>query len=159
MKTIPHRSEDYFPNKQLLLVYMWKVLMPLLLLLSLYSTYALILKVNHPLLRVAAQSELLILSALILMEAAIELREINSSYDKLLAICAILILLLFGVVKYFFYQSILSTTEQPSYIPPALWAFSFFNSAITLCSVVCSIYVFSIVSRELTTQRLMRLAL
>lgn len=161
MKKTPHHNQGYFPNKRLLMVYTWKVIIPLLLPLFIYFTYALILKVDHPLLRVAARGELLILSAIILVEAALELRAINSRYDKLLVGCAILVLLLFGTVNHtaHLYQSNLSTTAEISNVPRLLLAFSFFNSAVTFCSIACSIYVFSIVSRELTIRRLTRMVL
>src|SRR5690349_4361419 len=120
MKKTPHRDKEYIPNNLLLKVYIWKVCIPLLLLLGAYLIYSFVLKGDQPFLSIFSQGELLILSALILIEAALELREIESPYDKLLMACALLLLILFAAIKYTIhsYQLSLPTVQGISYIPP-----------------------------------------
>jgi hypothetical protein len=156
-----HQLESFLSKQRLTTAYVFKVVVPLLLFLLTHLTYTLLLGADYPMLRVAAQGEWLLISAMMLMDATIELRRIGSRYDKLLGSCAVLIFLLFGAVKYAVVHTAfaLSASGAPPDNLRSLIALSFFTSAITLCSLVASLYVFSIVSRETTERRLMRMAL
>lgn len=161
MRKKAHDPESFLSEQRFATVYALKILVPLLLFLVMHLTYALLLDVDHPLLRIAAQAEWLLISALMLLDAAIELRGIGSRYDKLVGAGAAGLFLLFGAVKY--------AVGHPAFalsgagVPPGdmglLIALSFFTFAITLCSIAISIYVFSVVSRELTVRKLTRMAL
>lgn len=160
MRKKVHDPESFLSEQRFATAYAFKILVPLFLFLVTQLAYALLFDVAHPLLRIAAQAEWLLISALVLLDAAMELRAIGSRYDKLLGAGAVLVFLLFGAVKYVIAQpAALSATGWAPDELGLLTALSFFTSAVTLCSIVTSVYVFSLVSRELTVQKLTRMAL
>jgi hypothetical protein len=155
-----HDPESLLSEQRFATAYAFKILAPPFLFLVMHLAYALLFEVDHPLLRIAAQAEWLLISALVLLDAAIELRAIGSRYDKLLGAGAMLVFLLFGTVKYTIgHPAALSATGWAPDELGLLTALSFFTSAVTLCSIITSIYVFLLVSRELTVRKLTRMVL
>lgn len=147
-----------FLDQHLQTICLWKVLFPLLLILIIYPLYALLLKIDYPFQRAFAHGDLLIFSALIMVEAAIELKESKSNYDEPLRFVAMLTMVIFGLVKYgaMLREPHLHTVDFATLSPEVatrmmnesleaakeLKAFSFFNCAVAACAVSGSIYAF-----------------
>lgn len=150
---------DAVYNQRIQVLLIWKLLVPLSLLLVVFLTYALMLGDKHPFQRTFGHGDLLIFSVLILIEAAIELKSINSRYYKLLAVCAVLSIFFFGIIKYVIvvHKQGLSDTagSQPSEL---LLAFSYFNFAAILCSIIGGFYASLIAAREISDRKLKELA-
>lgn len=148
-------SKDFFPNRWLNMVFKWKVLAPSVFVITIYLAGAFLSGSGYTLRMAAARGDLLILSALILMEAAFELRRVESRLNKFPAIFAGIILFFYGFLQF----SVL-TPGRAGGEPSArlLLSLSLLNCAVTLCSVVGSLYAFMIVAREAAAKRLSELA-
>ena len=138
------------------------------LILVIYPVYALLLKIDHPFQRAFSQGDLLIFSALIMVEAAIELKNAQSRYDDLLQFIAMATMVVFGFVKYgamlrephlhlgnlngLSAEAIAALAQAAQEAAGELRAFSFFNCAVAACAVAISLYAFlHIVRRENAT--------
>jgi hypothetical protein len=149
---------EIFLNQHLQTICLWKVFFPLFLIVLIYPLYALFLKIDHPFQRAFSHGDLLIFSALIMIEAAIELREAKSNYDEPLRFVAMATMVVFGIVKYgaMLREPRLNTDNLSVLGPEAaasaarlaqdaateLRAFSFFNCAVAACAVAGSLYAF-----------------
>lgn len=158
IKSLRSTLNTIFLNQHLQTICLWKVLFPLFLILIIYPTYALLLKIDYPFQRAFAHGDLLIFSALIMVEAAIELKEANSNYDEPLRFVAMITMVIFGLVKYgaMLREPHLHTANLEAMTPALaetalreareaaieLRAFSFFNCAVAACAVSGSIYAF-----------------
>lgn len=158
LNSLRNMLNTIFLDQHLQTICLWKVLFPLFLILIIYPTYALLLKVDYPFQRAFAHGDLLIFSALIMVEAAIELKESKSNYDEPLRFVAMLTMVIFGLVKYgaMLREPHLHTTGLEMMTPEVashvvreaheaameLKAFSFFNCAVAACAVSGSIYAF-----------------
>lgn len=146
---------DVVYNQRIQVLLVWKLLAPLSLLLVVFLTYALILEDKHPFQRAFAQGDLLIFSVLILIEAAIELKSTNSRYHKLLAACAVLSILFFGVIKYVLVIHKQEFSDAAGAQPTGLLlAFSYFNFAAILCSIIGGFYASLIAARDVSDRKL-----
>lgn len=147
---------EIFFDEHLQTICLWKVFFPLFLILIIYPLYAVFLKIDHPFQRAFAHGDLLIFSALILVEAAIELKDVKSRYDELLRFVAMAVMVVFGMVKYgaMIREPHLHQSGAPALSPEAaatltrvaheaaaeLSAFSFFNCAVAACAVAATLY-------------------
>lgn len=157
-KSLRTAVSEIFFDQHLQTICLWKVFFPLFLILIIYPLYAVFLKIDHPFQRAFAHGDLLIFSALILVEAAIELKEVKSRYDELLRFVAMLMMVVFGMVKYgaMIREPHLHESAAAGMPPEAaaavgqvaseaaaeLSAFSFFNCAVAACAVAASLYAF-----------------
>jgi hypothetical protein len=157
-KVFRQAVSDIFLDNHLQAICLWKVFFPLFLILIIYPVYAFFLKVDHPFQRAFAHGDLLIFSALVMVEAAVELKEVRSRYDELLRFVAMSAIVIFGFVKYgaMLRESNLHHGDVSGLAPEAaaaavraaheaavdLHAFSFFNCAVAACAVIISLYSF-----------------
>lgn len=157
-KSLQTAISEIFVDQHLQTICLWKVFFPLFLILIIYPLYAVFLKIDHPFQRAFAHGDLLIFSALILVEAAIELKEAKSRYDEVLRFVAMVVMVVFGMVKYgamlrepHLHQAAAGTLspEAAATLGRAaheaaveLNAFSFFNCAVAACAVAASLYAF-----------------
>jgi len=133
---------EIFLNQHLQTICIWKVVVPFLLLMFIYPIYILIVKVHYPFERAFAHGELLVFSALILIEAAVELKRAQLGYDEVLRGLALLVIFLFGFVKYQAMQQEPRLETGDAEAISQLFAFSFFNCTVAIFAVAASIYAF-----------------
>ncbi|MEN3330001.1 MAG: hypothetical protein V7638_4808 [Acidobacteriota bacterium] len=132
---------EIFMNQHMQTVCIWKIFVPFLLIILIYPIFTIIVKVHHPFQRAFAHGELLIFSALILIEAAVELKRARLGYDELLRGIAMIIIFLFGFMKY-------QAMQQEQHLETdldainQLFAFSFFNCTAAAFAITVSIYAF-----------------
>jgi len=144
---------DIFVNQHLQTVCIWKVFVPFLLIILIYPVFLIIVKDHHPFERAFAHGELLIFSALVLIEAAVELKRARLGYDELLRAMAMITIFIFGFVKYsaMMQERHLETNDMDAI--NQLFAFSFFNCAVALFAIAVSIYAFLQAIRTETVER------
>jgi hypothetical protein len=133
---------EIFLNQHLQTICIWKVAVPFLLLMIIYPIYILVVNVQHPFERAFAHGELLIFSALVLIEAAIELKRAKLGFDELLRGLALLAIFLFGFMKYQAIQQEPHLELGEADAIRQLFAFSFFNCTVGITAVAASIYAF-----------------
>lgn len=157
-KAFSSAVSEIFLDHHLQTICLWKVLFPLFLILIIYPLYAFFLKIDHPFQRAFAHGDLLIFSALVMVEAAVELKEVKSRYDELLRFVAMATIVIFGIVKYgaMLREPHLHQANVNGLTPEAaaatvrateeaitdLSAFSFFNCAVAAFAVAVSLYAF-----------------
>jgi hypothetical protein len=134
--------KDIFLNQHLQTICIWKIAIPFLLLVILFPIYILIVKVQFPFERAFAHGELLIFSALVLIEAAVELKRAEVGFDELLRGFALLAIFLFGFMKYQAIQQEPHLEKGEVEAVSQMFAFSFFNCAVALFAVAASVYAF-----------------
>jgi hypothetical protein len=133
---------EIFLNEHLQTICIWKVVVPFLLLMILFPVYILIVKVHYPFERAFAHGELLIFSALILIEAAVELKRAQVGFDELLRGFALLAIFLFGFMKYQAIQQEPHLEKGEVEAISQMFAFSFFNCTVAIFAVAASMYAF-----------------
>jgi hypothetical protein len=133
---------EVFMNEHLQTVCIWKVFVPFLLIILIYPIFLIIVKVHHPFERAFAHGELLIFSALILIEAAVELKRARLGYDELLRALAMITIFIFGFMKYEALQQERHLETENLDAINQLFAFSFFNCAVAAFAIAVSIYSF-----------------
>lgn len=142
LKDLRKGTSEIFMNQHLQTICIWKVFVPFLLIILIYPIFMIVVKVHHPFERAFAHGELLIFSALILIEAAVELKRAELGYDEALRALAMLTIFIFGFMKY-------QAMQQERYLETGdlaainqLFAFSFFNCAVAAFAIAVSIYAF-----------------
>ncbi len=142
MLAIRTAIKEIFINQHLQTICVWKVLVPFILIILMLPIYVLVGRISHPFEKAFSHGDLLIFSSLILIEAAVELKRTKLGYDELLRACALFTIFLFGFIK-------LQAMKQEPLLEQGsmdainqLWAFSFFNCAVSVCAVIISIYTF-----------------
>lgn len=133
---------DIFVNQHLQTVCIWKVFVPFLLIILIYPVFLVFMKDHHPFERAFAHGELLIFSALVLIEAAVELKRARLGYDELLRAMAMITIFIFGFVKYSAVQQERQLDTNDLDAVQQLFAVSFFNCAVALFAIAVSIYAF-----------------
>jgi hypothetical protein len=133
-------------NQHLQTICVWKVFVPFLLIILIYPIFLIVVRVHHPFERAFAHGELLIFSALILIEAAVELKRAQLGYDELLRAGAMLTIFIFGFMKYEAMQQEPHLETQNVAVAAAavsqLFAFSFFNCVVAMFAIAVSIFAF-----------------
>jgi|SRR5688500_2527894 amino acid permease len=133
---------DIFMNQHLQTICVWKIFVPFLLIILIYPIFLVVVRVHHPFERAFAHGELLIFSALILIEAAVELKRARLGYDELLRAGAMLTIFIFGFMKYEAIQQERHLETQNADAINQLFAFSFFNCAVATFAITVSIFAF-----------------
>jgi hypothetical protein len=163
-KTLP--SESSF---KLMDWIFWKILLPLLLIMAMWPIYKWIFDLEEPFRRTFAHGDLLVYSALIMIEAAVEVGRIRHQALKMGILQrfaqtgACLLILGFGVMKY---KTIISEHEMAvdvalkqnletvAHLSSKMWAFSCLNCTIGFIAVAFSVYVFWLVAGAQRDQQL-----
>lgn len=148
-------SKNFLPDRWLHMVFRWKVLAPFIFVVAVCVASASLSGSDYPFLKTAARGDLLLLSALILMEAAFELRRVESPLKKLPTVFVIIILSFYALLKLWEQGRAEAAGDLNARL---LLALVIFNCAVTLCSVVGSLYLFMIVAREAAAKRLSEFA-
>lgn len=136
--------------------FVWRMLLLTFFLVLAYAAYAVVVRPDHPFLRPAVQGEILILSALIMIDASYGLSAVPSRYERPLILFALLLVGWFAIAKYLL---ISSSNQSNAEMNRLRWALGFFNLALTVCSVVGSIYVCSVVSRDAASDQVTNMTL
>jgi hypothetical protein len=146
LKNVRKGIGEIFMNHHLQTICVWKVFVPFLLIILIYPIFLIVVKVHHPFERAFAHGELLIFSALILIEAAVELKRAQLGYDELLRAGAMLTIFIFGFMKYEAMQQEPHLETDNALASAAavsqLFAFSFFNCVVAMFAIAVSIYAF-----------------
>jgi len=141
-KDLRNGMSEIFMNQHLQTICVWKVFVPFLLIILIYPIFMIVVKVNHPFERAFAHGELLIFSALILIEAAVELKRARLGYDELLRAGAMLTIFIFGFMKYEAMQQERHLEADEMAAINQLFAFSFFNCAVAALAIAVSVFAF-----------------
>lgn len=131
----------------------WKVVLPLLLILSIYVLIRFILEIPEPFSRAFAHGDLLVFSALVLLEAATEGEQFQKETTRMMAlrlgarILAILFIVGFVATKsdILYKENQLLMNPSPAgheKLASKMHAYSWFNCCVALFSVVGSILFF-----------------
>jgi hypothetical protein len=148
LKTMKSAVREIFLNKHLQTICVWKVIVPFFLIIIIYPIFLFIVKdVHYPFQRSFAHGELLIFSALLLIEAAVELGRAELGYDELLRAVALFVILLYGFMKFQTMTQEPKLERQDIDAVNQLFAFSFFNCTVALCAVAGSLYSFLLAVR------------
>jgi hypothetical protein len=134
---------EIFLNPHLQTICIWKVLVPFLFIIVIYPIFVFVANdVNHPFERAFAHGELLVFSALILIEAAVELRRAKIGYDEVLRALSLLPIMFYGFIKYKTMLQEPKMEHEDIAAIKQLFLFSFFNCAVAVFAVTGSIYSF-----------------
>jgi hypothetical protein len=138
------------PELKPLSIHLRRIGVLVLFLIAVYIAYAFIDRSPELVLRLGSHSEILIISAFIVIETAGELRVATRRYTLGLVIGAFLLIGLFVVSN-----NILISDDPTAEVSLRLrWAFSFFNSSLGICLALLALYFYSIVARDMVMRRI-----
>lgn len=147
----------------------WKALLPVFLLGLLWPVYGVILKLPHPFQRAFCHGDLLVVAALILIEASLEGDHIEKQSGTFRLWCnigrliAVLLIFLFGFMKYdaILQESALARAAVVDQwqILDKLRVYACFNCSVAVVSLVASFLTFAVVVDLERSEELRRLGL